>query len=84
MGVIHIDNVDEQVLRSIRLRARASGRSFEDEVKAVLAEAAKPRMTPEQRATEFERIQAMTPKEVVQTDSTDIIRELRDQGYAGR
>lgn len=83
MGAINIENVDEQVLKSIRLRARSHGRSFEDEVKAVLAEAARPpKMTPEQFAEEARRIREMTPKGVKQTDSTEIIRELRDRGYS--
>lgn len=84
MGVIHIENVDERTINSIRLRADIKGHSFEDEVRALLREAAKPRMTPEERVAEFQKVQAMTPKDVEQTDSTDIIRELRDQGYAGR
>jgi plasmid stability protein len=84
MGIIHIENVDEQIMKSIRLRARSSGRSFEEEVRALLAEAAKPRMTREDFVAEALRIQAMTPKGVKQTDSTEIVRELRDNGYAGR
>lgn len=84
MGVIHIENVDERILRSIRLRAQLSGRSFEEEVRTLLAEATKPQMTREEFVTEARRIQAMTPKGVEQTDSTEIIRELRDRGYAGR
>jgi plasmid stability protein len=84
MAVIHIENVDERTMRSIRLRAKLSGRSFEEEVRALLAEAAKPKMTSEEFAAEARRIQAMTPKGVAQTDSTEIIRELRDRGYAGR
>ena len=84
MGVIHIENVDETTMRSIRLRARINGRSFEDEVKALLAEVDRPRMRPAESAAEAERIRAMTPKGVQQTDSTEIIRELHDRGYAGR
>jgi plasmid stability protein len=64
MGVIHIENVDEQVMKSIRLNAERHGRSFEDEVKAVLTEA------------------SMTPKDVEQTDSTEIIRQLRERARA--
>jgi plasmid stability protein len=82
MGAIHIENVDEQLLRSIRIRAYANRRSFEDEVKAVLAEAAKPRMTTEEFIAEMDRIRAMTPKGVAQEDSADMIREMRDRGYS--
>lgn len=84
MGVIHVENVDEQVMRSIRLRAQINGRSFEDEVKALLAEAGARKMTSQERTARLRQIQAMTPEGVEQTDSTEIIRELRDLGYAGR
>jgi len=84
MGVIHIEDVDEQIMRSIQLRARSRGRSFEDEVRELLAEVARPRITPEAFAEEARQIRAMTPQGVEQTDSTDIIRGLRDGGYAGR
>jgi plasmid stability protein len=83
MGAIHIENVDEQVMQSIRIRARRHGRSFEDEVKAVLEELARPRMSAEEFVAEADRIRAMTPKGVVQTDSTSIIREIRDTRHVG-
>lgn len=79
MGVIHIEDVDDKIMHSIRLRARISGRSFEDEVRALLAEAAKPRMTPEERVAEARRIQAMTKGWSPETDSVAVIREMRDR-----
>ena len=84
MGVIHIDNVDEQVMKSLRLRAELKGRSLEDEIRELLAEATGPHMSPRDFAEEAREIRAMTPKGIEQTDSTQIIRELRDRGYAGR
>lgn len=78
MGVIHIENVDERTMRSIRLRAARNGRSLEEEVQALLRAAGPPAITPEEFAIEVERIRAMTPKGVKQTDSTEIIRELRE------
>lgn len=79
MGVVHIENVDEQILNSIRLRARISGRSFEDEARALLAEAAKPIPTPEEPVAEARRIQAMTNRWSPETDSVAVIREMRDR-----
>lgn len=83
MGAIHIENVDEQILHSIRLRAKLHNRSFEDEVRSLLAEATATRTPRGEFLAEARRIRAMTPKGVQQTDSTEIIRELRDKGYAG-
>ena len=84
MGEIHIKDIDERVLTSLRLRARSNGRSFEDEIRAVLAEVGVKTQTPGERLAEIRRIRAMTPKGVAQSDSTDVVRELRDRGYAGR
>ncbi len=88
MGAIHIEGIEETVLKSIALRAEQNGRSLDEEIRAILASAAseKPgRLTPEQakaRTEKFDAIRAMTPKGVEQSDSTDIIREMRDRGYA--
>lgn len=99
MGVIHIEDIDERVMKSLQLRACKKGRSLEDEIRELLTEAATPQMsaqerselsrraqsmTPEEFAVEAEQIRAMTPKGVEQTDSTRIIREFRDRGYASR
>lgn len=79
MSVIHVENVDERILRSIRLRARAHGHSFEDKVRAVLAQAAEPRMTPGEFAEEARQIRAMTKGWSPETDSVAVIREMRDR-----
>lgn len=60
MGVIPIENVDKQTLRSIRLRAEVNRRSFEDEVRALLAGADEIELSPAERAAEANRIRAMT------------------------
>ncbi len=88
MGAIHIEGIEETVLKSIALRAEQNGRSLDEEIRAILERAASERtdhMTPEQakaRAERFDAIRAMTPKGVEQTDSTEMIREMRDRGYA--
>jgi phosphopantothenoylcysteine decarboxylase/phosphopantothenate--cysteine ligase len=85
MGVIHIEDIDERLMKSIELRAAENGRSLEDEVRTILEDAAvgdraaQPLKSPAER---FASIRAMTPKGVQQTDSTDMIREMRDRGYA--
>lgn len=84
MGVIHIENVDEKVMQSLKLRAEINGRSLEDEVRELISADADRIMTPSERAAEAARIRAMTPQDIEQVDSTEIIRELRDRGYAGR
>lgn len=76
MGKIEIDSVDDNVIRGIEARALLNGRSFADEVRALLKQYAL--LSPEERLAEVDRIRAMTPKGVVQTDSTDMIRALRD------
>ncbi|MCR5858590.1 hypothetical protein [Mesorhizobium sp. J428] len=88
MGAIHIEGIEETVLKSIALRAEQNGRSLDEEIRAILASAAseKPdRLTPEQakaRADEFAAIRAMTKGYSPETDSTKIIREMRDRGYS--
>ncbi len=87
MGVIHIENVDEKIMRAIELRARQSGRSFEEEVEALLSGLATdapqpPLLSPKERAETFRKIREMTPKGKEQSDSTEMIREMRDRGYA--
>jgi plasmid stability protein len=85
MGVIHIEGIDERLLKSIELRAAANGRSLEDEVQSILESVVVDTSEPSSKKNwleELDRIRAMTPKGVQQTDSTDMIREMRDRGYA--
>lgn len=84
MGVIHIEGVDERLLKSIELRAEANGRTLEEEVQAILegvADADQPTQ-PKNWLERLDEIRAMTPKGVQQTDSTQMIRKMRDRGYA--
>lgn len=88
MGVIHIEGIEERVLKSIVLRAERNGRSLDEEVRAILegaagADFAPPPAPPGKNwLEEFDKIRAMTPKGVKQTGSTEMIREMRDRGYA--
>lgn len=76
MGRIEIDNIDEQVIAGIRARAKLHNRSFDDEVRSILKEGAL--FTPTERAEWARRVRGMTPRDVEQTDSTEMIRALRD------
>ena len=66
MGAIHIEGIEETVLKSIALRAEQNGRSLDDEIRAILAVAAaerSDRLTPEEakaRTARFDAIRAMT------------------------
>jgi plasmid stability protein len=82
MGRIVIDNLDEALVRRIELQADAAGRSFDEEVRAILEQAVKPASARSDRGARAAAIRAMTPKGVEQTDSTQMIREMRDRGYA--
>jgi hypothetical protein len=76
LGVIE---VDDAAAESFRRRAAATGRTIQ-ELAAELIAAASERST--QRIDWLKRIDeiaAMTPKGVVQTDSTEILREIRDE-----
>jgi plasmid stability protein len=84
MGVIHVEGIDERLLRSIELRAAANGRSPDEEIRAIL-EAATDGERAEQPKNWLERldeIRAMTKGYSPETDSTVIIREMRDRGYS--
>jgi plasmid stability protein len=87
MGAIHVEGIEEKVLKSIALRAEQNGRSLDDEVRAIPAAAAKvdEPLDPEQaksRSERFAAIREMTKGYSPETDSTEIIREMRDRGYS--
>ncbi len=80
MGVIHLDNVEDRIVDTIKLRADMNGRSFEDEVLAVLRDATAAGKSPAERAAEADRIRSMTKGYDPETDSVAVIREMRDRG----
>jgi plasmid stability protein len=70
-------NLDDAILRRIHSLAKAHGRSFDQEVEAILLKAV-PEEKPEfDRLSDARRISAMTPKDRVQRDSTILVREER-------
>ena len=78
MASMTIRNLDDKVVERLKKRAKDNGRSLEAELRVLLKQAAN-RKSPEELLAIAERISAMTPDDVEQTDSTKIIREFRDR-----
>ena len=78
MATLTIRNVEDGVVERLKSKAIQSGRSLEAEVREVLRQAAK-RKSREEMLAAADRIAAMTPKGVKQTDSAELLREDRDR-----
>ena len=78
MGVVHVENVDEKIMNSIRIKAEANGRSFEEEVRAILDQHTR---LVKDRLAEAAAIRAMTKGWTPETDSVRVIREIRDRDH---
>ncbi len=78
MANLSIRNLDDKVVERLKKKAKDNGRSLEAELRVLLKQAAN-RKSPEELLAIAERISAMTPDDVEQTDSTKIIREFRDR-----
>jgi hypothetical protein len=77
MGIIEKISVDSATMARLEESARLSGRSLADEA----ADALRRSLGTPSRAEilrRFDEIAAMTPKNVKQTDSAELIREDRD------
>ncbi len=79
MATVTIRNLDDEVVKTLKEQAKAHNRSLEAELRHVLAEMAERRKSRAAFLAEADRIAAMTPKDVPQTDSTLLIREDRDR-----
>ncbi len=79
MTQIVLDDVDEAVLAKLAELARANRLSVEELAQKLLVEAVDMADRRRQRLEIADRIAAMTPKEIVQTDSTILLREDRDR-----
>jgi plasmid stability protein len=77
MTTLTIRNVDEAQVERLRRRAAGHNRSLEAELRHLIAEASA-RPTPDELLAWADRIAAMTP-DVPQTDSTAIVRRMRDE-----
>ena len=77
MRSVTIRDLDDKVIERLEARAKHHRRSLEAELRDLLIRASRqPLIDP---VAEANRIAAMTPKGVKQTDSTLLIREDRDR-----
>ena len=78
MANLTIRNLDDKVVERLKKRAKDNGRSLEAELRELLKQAAN-RKSPEELLALADRIAAMTPAGVKQTDSAELLREDRDR-----
>lgn len=76
MGQVIIRNLEDEMIVALKAKAALHGHSLEQELRKILAEAAKPR--PEERMALADQVRAMTPRKR-QSDSTALVREDRDR-----
>lgn len=74
MGEITLTDVDEELIRAIKLRAETTGRSFADIAREVLKLGLL--VDVPDRVAVADKVRGMTPTTL--DDSTDIIRRMRD------
>ncbi len=77
MAQVLVRNLDDRVVATLKRKAELHGCSLEQELRNILSAAARPNRR--ERAVIAERIRAMTPTGVAQTDSAVLIREDRDK-----
>lgn len=79
MANLTIRNVDDDIVETLKARAKSNNRSLESEIRQILVDQAR---RPSWRGAELleraKRIAAMTP-DVPQTDSVELLREDRDR-----
>jgi plasmid stability protein len=82
MATLTVRQLDDDVYEDLRARARANNRSVEAEVRQLIADHVQPKPEPDFSAL-FARLaahrQAMREKYGVLSDSTEIIRQMRDE-----
>lgn len=78
MANLTIRNMEDSVVERMKEKAAQNGRSLEAELREVVRQAAS-RKTHRELLAAADRIAAMTPKGVKQTDSAALIREDRDR-----
>ncbi len=76
MAQVLVRNLDEQVVAVLRRKAELHGHSLEQELRITLAAAA--RLSPAERVALARRVRGLTPANVPQTDSTELVRQDRD------
>ena len=77
MGQVLVRKLEDDVIRRLKAKAKASGRSLEDLARSALREAAKP--CPEEVWAEIDRIREMNGRS--DFNSTAYLRQMRDRGW---
>ena len=78
MGQLIVRGRDDRLIQALKERAARSGRSAEAEHRAILEQALQSEIEP--FAVTAARLRARTSRQT--TDSTDLIRQARDNNYA--
>ena len=78
MATLTIRNLEDEIVERLKTNAKQHGRSLEAEVREILVQAAQKPTLSEFRER-ARRIAAMTPKNVKQTDSVDLLYEDRNR-----
>lgn len=78
MGRIVLEGIDDVVIDRLARLAESNSTSLEEQVRSLLAQAT-PRPDRQNLVRLAEAIAAMTPADVVQTDSVALLREDRDR-----
>lgn len=79
MAQILVRNLDEKVVRRLKRRAKAGGRSLQSEAKSILEQAAQPELRKLNRREFIAKLESFRKrfKGRVFSDSTELIREDR-------
>ena len=75
MAQVIVRKLDDEVVASLKLKAKLKGRSLEQELRDILKRAAE--LTKEEKLALIDSIRAMTPRRL-ENDSSELIREDRD------
>lgn len=78
MANVTVRNIDEEVIASLKARAKANHRSLESEIRHVLAQKVRRRTRPDEFRERTARLHSLT-QDIPQTDSVALIREDRDR-----
>ena len=76
MGTVTVRNLDDKIIKRLKARARTHRRSLAAELRDLLGQASQQPLIVDALA-EADRIAAMTPSGVKQTDSVMLFREDR-------
>jgi len=79
MTQIILEHIDEAIVAKLADLARANHLSIEQQAQKLLLEANDAHDRRRRRLELADRVAAMTPKGVIQTDSTILLREDRDR-----